>query len=317
MDKSHRQLQQPFHGSFVHRYEIARRRVECRRAFHPLPVIGAVVSKQARRVGGRAVQPRQPPGHCAPDSDIADLPEQITRHPFEEQPIPAVLRDRTEEFRRVKRARREDIAVDLNLAQRVVEKRRLHVPRLLQQGHVLENHRHLRAVGERHVQFLDVTLTNGTQVPVIFKDMTLLEEARHVKPSFLYDPLREIEVYRDVLAPRALNTAKFLGAVTKNGRNWLFLERVTGDLLWQVGDVAIWRAVARWLARLHRTPANSPRLFRYDRAYYRQWMERATTFHPAASDLIPVYERAVERLLQLPVTFIHGEFYASNILVQG
>jgi len=168
-----------------------------------------------------------------------------------------------------------------------------------------------------HIEELDVTLTNGTQVPVIFKDMTLLAEARQVKPSFLYDPLREIEVYRDVLAPRALNTAKFLGAVTKNGRNWLFLERVTGDLLWQVGDVAVWRAVARWLARLHRTSANSPRLFRYDRAYYRQWMERAAAFHPAAGDLAPAYDRAVERLLQLPVTFIHGEFYASNVLVQG
>jgi aminoglycoside phosphotransferase (APT) family kinase protein len=168
-----------------------------------------------------------------------------------------------------------------------------------------------------HIEELDVTLADGTQLPVIFKDMTLLAEVRHVKPSFLFDPLREIEVYRDVLAPRALGTAKLLGAVTDNGRHWLFLERVTGDLLWQVGDTTIWRATARWLARFHRTSATASRLLRYDRAYYQQWMERATAFHPAAGDLVPAYERAVKRLLELPVTFIHGEFYASNILIQG
>jgi aminoglycoside phosphotransferase (APT) family kinase protein len=168
-----------------------------------------------------------------------------------------------------------------------------------------------------HIEELDVTLASGKQVPVIFKDMTLLEAARQVKPAFLYDPLREIEVYRDVLATQALGTAKFYGAVTDNGRHWLFLENVMGDLLWQVGDFAVWRAAARWLARLHRTPTASPRLLCYDGAYYRQWMERAAAFHPTAGDLAPAYERAVERLLQLPSTFIHGELYASNVLVQG
>jgi hypothetical protein len=164
-----------------------------------------------------------------------------------------------------------------------------------------------------HIEELDVMLVDGTMVPVISKDMTLVAEAEGVKPEFLFDSLREIEVYRDVLAARGLGTAKFYGSA---GRS-LFLERVDGDLLWQIGDVMVWRAAARWLARLHRTPAETPRLLRYDRAYYRRWMERAVDFHPSTNGLVPAYERAVGRLLQLPVTFIHGEFYASNVIVQG
>jgi len=168
-----------------------------------------------------------------------------------------------------------------------------------------------------HIEELDVTLADGAMVPVIFKDMTLLEAAQQVKPAFLFDPLREIEVYRDVLAARSLGTAKFYGAATDRGRYWLFLENVTGPLLWQVGEFETWRNAARWLAQLHRAPAGTARLLRYDRAYYRQWLTRAESFHPAARALAPSYERAIERLLALPATFIHGEFYASNVLVQG
>ena len=32
--------------------------------------------------------------------------------------------------------------------------------------------------------------------------------------------------------------------------------------------------------------------------------------------LVGIYDRAIERLIRLPSTLIHGEFYASNILVQ-
>src|SRR5262249_56494052 len=57
--------------------------------------------------------------------------------------------------------------------------------------------------------------------------------------------------------------------------------------------------------------------------FYRQWLERARTFASRAGGarqkldwLEGRYESVIERLAALPATVIHGEFYASNVLVQ-
>src|SRR6516164_2166558 len=57
-----------------------------------------------------------------------------------------------------------------------------------------------------------VSLADGAALDVIFKDISresLPETVRQAKPEFLYDPLREIETYRQVLADRRLGTAHF------------------------------------------------------------------------------------------------------------
>src|SRR5512138_2619147 len=49
---------------------------------------------------------------------------------------------------------------------------------------------------------LDIRLDDGRSLQLMLKDLSprsRLEQARQVKPSFLDDPLREIEVYRDIL----------------------------------------------------------------------------------------------------------------------
>jgi thiamine kinase-like enzyme len=68
-------------------------------------------------------------------------------------------------------------------------------------------------------------------------------------------------------------------------------------------------------------------LLRYDAGFHRLWMERAvafardpgTTWEPAARErvewLAARWEPVAERLTALPATFIHGEFYPSNVLV--
>src|SRR5439155_16888340 len=134
---------------------------------------------------------------------------------------------------------------------------------------------------------LDVGLDDGTTLPLMFKDLSpraLLQGARAVKPAFLYEPRREIEVYQRVLAPRRLGTATCYGAVVDErlGSYWLFLERVAGVELYQVGELSTWQRAARWLAGLHtRLAAESAhfapaaRLLRYDEAFYRQWPRRA------------------------------------------
>jgi hypothetical protein len=188
---------------------------------------------------------------------------------------------------------------------------------------------------------LDVVLDDGSDLQIMFKDLSqagLASGAREVKPSFLYDPLREIEAYRAILAPAELGTPTYYGAAVDREREryWLFLENVPGVVLWQVGELAAWQDAARWLAAMHARFADATdwqgraeHLLRYDADFYRLWLLRAQTFGREAEASRPThfrkgvdwlaarYGQVVERLAALPVTFIHGEFYASNVLMQG
>ncbi len=186
---------------------------------------------------------------------------------------------------------------------------------------------------------LDACLDDGTSLQLMFKNVGqqgLLGRAPAIKPAFLFDPLREIETYRTILAPARLGTATCYGAAVDQqaGHYWLFLERVPGLELYQVG-LPIWQEVARWLAAMHARytgesalPTRAMHLLNYDGDYYRHWLRRAQEFaqlaEPSQSGkarrgvawLAARYDQVVERLVALPTTFIHGEFYASNVLVQ-
>jgi Ser/Thr protein kinase RdoA (MazF antagonist) len=183
---------------------------------------------------------------------------------------------------------------------------------------------------------LDVTLGDGAELHLLFKDLawaSLNESARLAKPEFLRDPLREPAVYASVLAPRRLGPRYYGAAIDPAAeRYWLFLERVEGRELYQVGDLELWQAVASWLGEMHSTLAGDrerhaerARLIEYDEAYYRRWIARAQEFaaspgqpprRATALDWIAErYDPVVEGLLELPRTVIHGELYASNVLV--
>ena len=189
---------------------------------------------------------------------------------------------------------------------------------------------------------LDLCLNDGAALSLLFKNLgrhALLESARHVKPAFLFNPLREIEAYRRFLATDRMGTAVCFGAEVDapSGRYWLFLEKVPGVELYQVGDFATWQHVARYLAARHScfaadrdllARARSAHLLMYDADYFRTWLDRAQEF-VAVETLSPQqngrhflerlasrYEQVIERLVALPVTLIHGEFYASNVLVE-
>lgn len=188
---------------------------------------------------------------------------------------------------------------------------------------------------------LEVTLDDGVLLHILFKDVNLQalsEDGRLAKPLFLYHPLREIETYRHILAAHLPDTAICYGAVSDSARDryWLFLEKVAGVALYEVG-LATWQRVAQWLATMHKHFAQqtelgdlavTSHLLRYDRDFYWVWPRRAQIFlrhiePPPPADalerfdrLVASYDQVVERLLALPVTFIHGEFYAANVLVQ-
>jgi thiamine kinase-like enzyme len=179
------------------------------------------------------------------------------------------------------------------------------------------------------IEEIDLELADGEALRLMSKRIDragLSTDARLAKPDFLHDPEREPEVYRVVLPRGPFGPPRSFGsAPIEGGGRLLFTEWVDGRELFQVGERELWEAAGRWLARFHVALApeldrcrSEARLIEHDAAFYRRWMERAREF---AADSEPVgwlatrYERVVEALLALPRTVIHGEFYASNVLV--
>lgn len=183
---------------------------------------------------------------------------------------------------------------------------------------------------------VDVTLADARTLALVFKSLhpdSLLPAAQQVRPQFLYAPRREIDVYRALLPGRALGTATCVHSVLDEmrGRYWLFLERVGPTRLCDVGDFSVWEAAARWLARLHTAYAEveladrAPSLLRADPTTFGMWRDRAVAFvlaNPQAKDAHQAFARMAERyhviisrLAAMPRAFIHGEFYAANVLV--
>jgi hypothetical protein len=181
---------------------------------------------------------------------------------------------------------------------------------------------------------VEVVFADGRVLRAVLKDVSpgaLLAEARRVKPAFLLDPWREIAVYRHVLRQFDIGAPEMLGAVEddESQRFALLLEAVSGIPLWQVGEPAAWCGAARWLAAMHArleevaAPLLAPaRLLNYDEAYYARWRGRAEAFithapSPVAGrQLVRAYAGVIPRLLTMPRTFIHGEFHASNVMVE-
>lgn len=185
---------------------------------------------------------------------------------------------------------------------------------------------------------VSVVLTSGEGLTLIFKDASrdaLFASAHAAKPSFLYDPRREIETYRKILMPNSLTTPTCFGALIDHSidRYWLFIEYVPGWTLFEVEE-GLWIEAARWLADLHarfavgdelEDLARTAHLLVYDRSFYKLWPVRALDLLARSSAsrsqlqalkrIVDRYDVAVERLLSLPYTFIHGEYFASNVLI--
>jgi hypothetical protein len=188
------------------------------------------------------------------------------------------------------------------------------------------------------LQELDLVLEDGEQLAVLFKQVganDVIEASRGIRPAFLLDSNREIEAYRRVLPRLAEGTPTCYATVVEPERlrYWLFLERVNASHLWEFRDLEVWCAAARWAARFHQrsmtergpwSHAGAPLV--HDAAYYRTWAQRAWRFVSAAEQERPARLRRLERLLarhdavvthlqQIPRTLVHGEFFASNVLI--
>lgn len=181
---------------------------------------------------------------------------------------------------------------------------------------------------------LRVTLEDGAVVDVVFKDLgrpTPGSSAERAKPGRVVDPRREPWVYRSVLEPLACGAPSCWGSVSwpRRGRHWLFLERIDGVPLAEVGQPEAWEAAAAWLGRFHvtvgRGPGTSGPLIRHDARLHRWWFRRAVERAREVRDtaglaavlrrIRRVHAAVAEEIAEAPGTLIHGEFYPSNVLL--
>jgi aminoglycoside phosphotransferase (APT) family kinase protein len=184
---------------------------------------------------------------------------------------------------------------------------------------------------------LHVRLRGGQRMQIAFKRLEwagLTADARRSRPAFAFEPAREPAVYASLLPLAPAGPPRLLGSLpSESGRGrWLFLEWVQGRELHQIGSRALWGQAARWLAQLHvaladdlERHAREAGLIRHDAAHCIRWAERAVEFADGVAGdrsgarflrrLPSRYGAVVEELLDLPQTVIHGDFYASNVLV--
>ena len=178
------------------------------------------------------------------------------------------------------------------------------------------------------IEELRLELADRGPVTLGFKQLDwerLEPDAQLAKPRFLHEPQREPGVYGVLLPQAPPGPPERFGAIVEPGRHWLFVEWVEGRELFQVGERELWEETARWLARFHVALApelersrREVRLLDHDDAFYRRWIERAREFAPAEKRvewLAARHEQVVEALLAQPRTVVHGELYASNVLV--
>lgn len=208
----------------------------------------------------------------------------------------------------------------------------------------IKQFRHRRSVysSSAVIENIDLELDRGLRLRLVLKDLSpasLLPTARAVRPDFLYSPSREIETYRKILQPQQWGTATYYGSFESHeqARHWLFLERVNGSLLWQMGRLATWEEAARWLGRFHvefetrvgkSNQSQFSHLPKHDSQFFLLWLTRAEEFlrHRnlnVSSEslrrfgrLADRYSHVIQRLQDLPVTLIHGEYYPSNVIVR-
>ena len=184
---------------------------------------------------------------------------------------------------------------------------------------------------------LNIQLDDGRRMTLLFKDFSphiLLEATQLARHQSLFDPAREICVYTKLLNRLPLRTAVCYAAKidVQMNRYWIFLEKVSGRELYKIAELSVWEEVARWLACFHRlasevSPSSELRLLDWDRNCYQQCLERARFFrgpktNAGAGDangfdwMAAVYTDVIEHLLRRPKSVIHGEFYASNVLIE-
>lgn len=184
------------------------------------------------------------------------------------------------------------------------------------------------------IEELEVEIPGEGRVEIVCKRLDregLGATARLAKPLFLHAAGREVEVYERLLPRGPAGPPRFFGAEVEAGRTRLFIERVEGRPLAEVGERELWEVAADWLGRFHAAfrdahadPSPSAPLVEHDADFHRLWLVRARSFAPSGSRVAATLDwldarhgQVVDALSRMERTLLHGEFYASNVLVAG
>ncbi|TMB90756.1 MAG: hypothetical protein E6J45_08160 [Chloroflexi bacterium] len=181
---------------------------------------------------------------------------------------------------------------------------------------------------------VQVTLVDGRRAALLRKTVSrssLSANAAAAKREECFDARREVAVYRELLARAGLGTARLVAADgTPDGSAvWMLLEHVRGVEMYQVGAIETWRAAAAWLAAMHERlawaaadgPASRARLLTQGPDVWRLSIQRAlgsghATLPAHTRDRLAASRGTVIAMLEsMPVRVLHGDAYASNIVV--
>ena len=185
-------------------------------------------------------------------------------------------------------------------------------------------------LGSYDCDSVTVELEDGERLALFLKDFGF---SRLSKDDRELRRVRELSVYRDLLAQVDLGTPRYYGSLwdESQARFWLILERVEGAVVEHV-DVERGVPAAAWLARLQghflrlgdRLGA-CDFLIRHDARFFRSKAESARRdvdrLSPASSrrlaGLLDRYDRVVDRMLGQPQSLVHGGYIPWHVLVDA
>lgn len=170
---------------------------------------------------------------------------------------------------------------------------------------------------------------------MLVKDLrwqSLSAAARRAKDRTTHDPARELGTYRELLRG-AEGPPRYLGGRgdRRSSTAWLAIEHVDGRELYQWGDRDAWRAAVSWVGSFHRTWRDRSAelagvrrrvpLLRHDRAQFAGLSSRVRAVRggdaaePGVAEVLAAWDGAARELVAADPTVVHGECYASNVLV--
>jgi aminoglycoside phosphotransferase (APT) family kinase protein len=176
-------------------------------------------------------------------------------------------------------------------------------------------------------EVVTLRLRDGDRLRIFLKDFGA---CAHDKGDMPQRRLRELCVYRDLLAAARLGTPQYHGAVwqERRGRFWLLLEYVEGESLRYQGFDR-WLDAARWLGWMqsHFRRAELDRadfLVTHDAAFFAAVVEDALLAVSAVSHrlgarlraALPGYQELIPLMAAEPATLVHGVYRPYNILVR-
>jgi aminoglycoside phosphotransferase (APT) family kinase protein len=181
-----------------------------------------------------------------------------------------------------------------------------------------------------------VHVEGGSSISLIAKRVDaggLLPTAARTRPAEVYSVGREIAAYEHLFDDPGLPVPRFVGMLDQSPYGWLVTVAVAGTPLAEIGPLESWCKAAVAAARMHDALApraddcGSPIPFdRHTPSSNRRWYDRAIAAlrRDEANDdescasmglLEALRDRVPSALGALSPTIVHGELYASNILM--